>query len=71
MASVGGRRFYWSASGQKKFINEARSRLMKQVMRHRKGKKLKSETRRKIKTSLRITRQTGVTKHNRRAKWKR
>lgn len=59
-------RYRYNSKGRKVKINPSRSRLMKQVMRHLKGKKLSSSHRNKIKVGLKKTASSGRTKTGRR-----
>lgn len=60
------RTYYYNAKGKKVRINPARSTLMKQVMRHRKGKKLSTAVKRAISKSVKHAHATGMTKSGRR-----
>jgi hypothetical protein len=56
--------FYWKGKTKVK-IDPQRSRLMVQVMRHRKGKKLSSAVKRKISVALKKTHTSGRCKSGR------
>jgi hypothetical protein len=59
------RTHYYNSFGKLIKINPQRSRLMKQVMMHRKGIKLKQGVRTKISLALKRAHSTGRTKHGR------
>lgn len=59
-------RIYYNAKGKKVRVNVNRSRLMAQVMKHRKGKKLAVAVKRKIAKAVRHANTTGKTKSGRR-----
>jgi hypothetical protein len=59
------RTFYWNSLNKKVLINPQRSRLMTQVMSHRKGKPVPVAVRQKISKALKKTYTSGRTKSGR------
>jgi hypothetical protein len=59
------RLWYWNAKGKRVRVDPSRSRLMTQVMKHRKGKKLSAAVKQKISKALKKTYKSRRTKTGR------